>query len=58
MKSTETRKDATTAGKPLDQSSPKAAKPADVERELSDEEIAAVAGGAGGGWNVQSNKTV
>jgi hypothetical protein len=25
---------------------------------LTDDEIAAVAGGAGGGWNVQGNKTV
>jgi hypothetical protein len=46
MTSNETGKDATSAGKPLDESTPKAAKPGDVERELSDDEIAAVAGGA------------
>jgi hypothetical protein len=46
MTSNETGKDATTAGKPLDDSTPKAAKPTDEERELSDDEIASVAGGA------------
>jgi hypothetical protein len=46
MTSNETGKDALAAGKPLDESMPKAAKPADVQRELSDDEIAAVAGGA------------
>jgi hypothetical protein len=41
-----------------DDDAPKAAKPAETQRELTDDEIAAVAGGAGGGWNVQANKTV
>jgi len=46
MTSNETGKDVGAAGKPLGGSAPKAAKPSDTARELTDEEIAAVAGGA------------
>ncbi|MGO9467811.1 MAG: hypothetical protein ACLQIB_22570 [Isosphaeraceae bacterium] len=45
MTSNESGKDAKAAGKPLDDCAPKAAKPAEVQRELSDDEISAVAGG-------------
>jgi hypothetical protein len=51
-------KDAKRLTTPQDDSAPKAAKPSDDKRELTDDEIAAVAGGASGGWNIQSNKTV
>jgi hypothetical protein len=55
---TKDEKDAKPLTTPQDDSAPKAAKPSDDKRELTDDEIAAVAGGAGGAWNVQSNKTV
>ena len=38
-------KDAKNLGPPRDDSAPKAAKPSEATRELTDEEIAAVAGG-------------
>jgi hypothetical protein len=45
MTSNVTGKDSGTAGKPQDDSAPKAAKPSTDKRELTDDEIAAVAGG-------------
>ncbi len=41
----QTGKDATNLGPAPDDSAPKAAKPSEATRELTDEEIAAVAGG-------------
>ena len=58
MTSNETGKDTTTEGKPLDDSTTRAANPSNDKRELTDDEIAAVAAGASGGWNIKSNKTV
>jgi hypothetical protein len=49
-------KDAKRLTTPQDDSAPKGAELSDDKRELTDDEIAAVAGGAGGGWNVQANK--
>jgi hypothetical protein len=45
MMSNETGKDVETAGKPLEESAPKATKPSETQRELTDDEIASVAGG-------------
>lgn len=42
----QTGKDAKNLGTPQDDSAPKAAKPSEATRELTDDEIAAVAGGA------------
>ena len=51
MTSNETEKDAKAAGKPQDETARKAPKPADEKRELTDDEIAAVAGG----WNLKGS---
>jgi hypothetical protein len=45
MMSNETGKDIGTAGKPLEESAPKATQPSETQRELTDDEIASVAGG-------------
>ena len=53
MTSNETEKDAKAAGKPEAETAQKAEKPADKKRELTDDEIAAVAGG----WNMKGTSS-